>query len=271
MGCLLAIGAPTVLVDFPNEAKTGADMRWDFANMQTGAFFSLFIQAKKLHDRGGPWRDHSYDELFYFTGSTASYQAEVLCDYARTQNAAYPLYAFYNQDRSCRLARADGIGNVAGVNLADGFEIERRVLAATTRPLRQTTQKLGALQPLLFFLSDLFCPPRIVPISRAAIPSGAPPMVFSPGDGAPTFGFIMPPRPEDIRQRLVELLRRTRDQVSRSDGSVPNVPPLAQSIPHDVLFRIARHREGAPTSDEERAPYWRATFVSIDPSVLDDD
>jgi hypothetical protein len=52
MGNLLSVGTPAILVDYPNEATTGADMLWEFANRTSGAFFSLFIQGKKLYDRG---------------------------------------------------------------------------------------------------------------------------------------------------------------------------------------------------------------------------
>jgi hypothetical protein len=76
MGGLLSIGSPSILVDYPNETSTGADMRWDFVNRTSGAYFSIFVQAKKLYHRVGTWRDDGYNELFHLTGSTGLYQTQ---------------------------------------------------------------------------------------------------------------------------------------------------------------------------------------------------
>ena len=153
-----------------------------------------------------------------------------------------------------------------GVNLADGYEIERRVIAATTPALEQTTKRLGNLQPLMFFLSDLFCPSLVVPVG---------PRAFSPGPGGPSFtlsvhrgrmtlGFAIPPRPEDIRERLVAALAQSSDE-TESERTAVAVPMVAESIPSDVLTRINRHRSGEPAMEEEGDSYWRVTVVSRDP------
>jgi hypothetical protein len=160
------------------------------------------------------------------------------------------------------LARADQVSNIVGVNLADGFEIERRVIAATTPNARGVAQSLGALQPLFFLLTDLFCPTYTVPIG-AAVVAGAPFTIVPHDDGRPELRFVLPPRPEDIRDSLVAMIRRTRVDMTE-DALGRDVPQLTRTIPSDVLLRIARHRSSRPIADEGRAPYWRVTFVSTD-------
>jgi hypothetical protein len=241
-------------------------MRWDFVNRTSGAFFSIFVQAKKLYQRGVTWRDHGYNELFHLTGSTGLFQAQMLCDYARTQPATFPLYAFYNQAASCDLARHDGITNVEGLTLADGYEVERRVIAATTPPLRISASSLGNLQLLFFPLARIFCPGLFVPLGVMAFQPGvgrSPPLTFGVSkDGSRRFGYLLPPRPEDIRERLVDALGSAADPNETMRSVVPDV---SQFTPSDVLARINRHREGHFDHDEQRAPYWTVTVISADP------
>jgi hypothetical protein len=267
MGGLLSIGLPSIDIDFPNETSTGADMRWDFVNRSTGAFFSLFVQAKKLYDHGANWQDHAYDHLDAITGVTGIHQAKVLCDHARAQNASYPLYAFYNQGQSCDLARAAGVSNVDGVSLASGYVIEKGIVGALDAATRGANKRLGALQPKMFSLSELFCPSRFAPFSIMNYwigPRGFfPPLTFQVTDGRQQLGFELPPRPEDIRQRLVEALQRVaEDKLDAME--LPEVPSVASSIPNEVLARIRRRSEGE-TVDEAPKPYWTITVVSADP------
>lgn len=269
MGGLISTGSPMIFVDYPNETSTGADMRWDFVNLHGGTIFSLFIQAKKLYARAPTWRDHGYDELFHLTGSTLNFQAQVLCDYTRGQSFTFPLYAFYNQGRSCGLARANRITNVEGVTLADGYEIERRVIAATTAPLQRLASSLGVLQPLYFPIADILCPGVFVPLGiRAYWPgSGAGPSIsFRTINGRWEAGFFLPPRPEDVRERLIEALSRT---AAAAGTKTSEVPPVCKTIPAEVTSRIERHQAGLGPYDEHPAPYWTVTVVSRDPTSDD--
>lgn len=265
MGGLISAGSRAIFVDYPNETSTGADMRWDFVNRGGGTIFSLFIQAKKLYERTSTWRDHSYNELFHLTGSTGFYQAQILCDHARGQSFTYPLYAFYNQGRSCGLARADGITNVQGLTLADGYEIERRVIAATTAPMRRSTSSLGALQPLYFPITDILCPGLFMPLGPMAFQPGSdalPPITFDYVNGKWEAGFLLPPRPEDIRERLVDALSLA---ATAAGTKTSDVPPVCKTIPQDVVSRIERHQAGFRPHDEYSAPYWTVTVVSTNP------
>lgn len=265
MGGLLTSCGPGVLVDFPDERVTGADMRWDFVNTTSNAFFCLFLQAKRLYTNAHPWRLHEYRKLFATTGTTGVLQAKVLCDHARTQNAAYPLYIFYNPEDSCAGARADHVTNIEGVTLADGYEIERRVLAARSGATRRTARELRSIQPIKFLLPDLFCPPTVRPIGPMAFSPGRfiMPFVIAVDQGRAVFGVPLPPRPEDIRARLAEAVLKTRQQAGPLSGQLPGVPRVAEGIPPDVQARIRRHRSGEP-AEEERVPYWRVTFLSSD-------
>ncbi len=269
MGGLISTGSQAIFVDYPNETTTGADMRWDFVNQHRDTIFSLFIQAKKLYDRASSWRDHGYNELFHLTGSTGDFQAQVLCDYTRGELFTFPLYAFYNPGRSCRLARADGVKNVRGMTFADGYEIERRVMAATTGPMRRMTSSLGALQPLHFPIADLLCPGVFVTQGIMAYrpgPDAGRPTIFRAVNGRWEAGYLLPPRPEDIRDRLVKALSRT---AAAAGTKTSDVPPVCKTIPSEVRNRIARHRADSGAHDESPAPFWTVTVVSTDPSSDD--
>src|SRR5271154_4895922 len=45
MANLLAIGAGSIVVEFPDEPTTGADMEWNFINKDTKEHFQLLLQA----------------------------------------------------------------------------------------------------------------------------------------------------------------------------------------------------------------------------------
>jgi hypothetical protein len=259
MGGLISISPPNVIVDYPNEARTGADMRWNFVNWDSGTFFSLFIQSKKLYPTGLNWKSHSYKQLFHRTGPSNIYQAEVLCNWARLAPSTFPLYAFYNPQSSCTLARATGGAHIGGVNLASGYEIQRRVSAAKSPAQKKVVRSLGALSPLFFSLRDIFCPGQFVsmgPVARA--PGGDP-------DFSPSFhfdvtgrrmGILLPPRPEDVRIRLIEALNRSIENGSGTKFEVPGV----SSIPREIRARI-ESRDASFSADERRS-HWTITLIS---------
>jgi hypothetical protein len=158
MGSLLSIGGAQIVVEFPDEPATGADMEWNFVNWSDKTFFRLLIQAKQLYGDGKVWTRHCYKELLHRAGPNRKLQAEVLCDTARARLAAYPLYIFYHPQRSCDLAHAAGSSSLEGINLADGYLIEALANAATTQALRTRNKRLGTVHRSLFSLADLFCP-----------------------------------------------------------------------------------------------------------------
>jgi hypothetical protein len=47
MGSLITAGGLRIIVEFPNEAATGADMEWNFVNPTHGTFFRLLLQANR--------------------------------------------------------------------------------------------------------------------------------------------------------------------------------------------------------------------------------
>jgi len=175
MSALLTAGGPNLIVEFPNEPVTGADMQWDFVNIDRGTFFRLFIQAKLLDGSGSNWQQYRYKQLLRKSGGKL--QAITLCDTARSESAAYPLYAFYHPERCCMAANMAGAQNVEGVNLASGYLVEALIIAATTFVRKSTCKRFATMQPNFFSLRDLFCPPSLRPApplayrARASVPS----------------------------------------------------------------------------------------------------
>jgi Family of unknown function (DUF6615) len=269
MGSLLSIGGRFVIVEFPNEPVTGADMEWNFVNHTDRTFFRLLLQAKQLYGDGALWTWHCYKELLHETGTPSQLQAQTLCDTARTQPATYPLYILYHPQGSCELADKAGAVALQGVNLADGFDIEALARSAKGRTLRTKHKSLGTIYPLLFSLTDLFCPSRVVPSSAMALAPQEMPMVLAFEGGKLVLGTPIPPLPEDVRQRLVE--RRAQLAGGERDvppDSVPTVPQVATTIPPDVQRTLDRHfdRTVDRKDAEDHLSRWRVTFVSFNPA-----
>lgn len=267
MGNLLAMGGKSVIVEFPDETATGADMEWNFANPDDGTFFRILIQAKQLYGDGQIWTRHCYKELFYRSGSGNKLQAEILCDTARSQGTdTYPLYVFYNPARTCKLAHGAGNNGLLGANLADGFLVEALAKAANTRLLRTRNKSLKTIYPFLFFLSDLFCPSTVLPMPiMARGPGGIPIHLLISRAG---LGIPQPPRPKDIRQRLVDRrfgLVSSVEVSAQHLAKLPEVPAVADSIPDDVRTIINRAREGFDDRKSRPLKHWRITFISANP------
>jgi hypothetical protein len=273
MGSLITAGTGRVIVEFPDEPVTGADMEWNFVNPGDGTFFRILLQAKQAYGDGTKWTRHGYRELLHTSGTGTKLQAETLCDTARIPGSAtYPLYIFYHPAQTCALARKAGMIHVAGVNLADGYVIERLVKAAKTRAFRTSNKSLRVIAPHLFPMSDLFCPPTLLRAGPFALAPGMFPMpVYTAREaGRPVFGVPIPPTPQNVRNRLAE--RRGTD-IEATGGTqidgLPEVPAVAESIPDDVQAILRRSRETVEGAPSEPLRRWRITFVSVSPREAD--
>lgn len=269
MGSLVTAGGGRIIVEFPDEPVTGADMEWNFVNPDDGTFFRILLQAKQCYGEGRVWTRHGYRELLHTVGNGTNLQAVVLCNTARADAATYPLYIFYHPESTVTAADAAGLGAVSGASLADGYTVEQLVTGATTRTLRTRNKSLKTIAPLLFPLSDLFCPPTVV---------GAGPLAFAPGrfmfpmvigrEGERTvLGVPIPPTPIAIRDRIA----RRREAMAEIRGvavaELPAVPPVAKQIPEEVLTRIGTTEAVSPSGHRLRS--WRVTFVSASPRDVD--
>ncbi len=268
MGSLVAAGG-RIIVEFPDEPVTGADMEWNFANPDDGTFFRILLQAKQCYGKGNVWTRHNYRELLHKVGSGSKLQAVTLCDTARAEAATYPLYIFYHPESTCTAARASGENAVTGASLADGYAIERLVTGATTRTLRTRNKSLKTIAPLLFPLSDLFCPPTVLEIGPQAFASGQflPSIATGRAGGRTVVGVPIPPTPAIIRDRIAGSLESMTEPGEQAATEIPSVPAVAAEIPSEVLSAIARVRDGSTSGQGLRR--WRVTFVSASPSDMD--
>lgn len=268
MGSLITAGGRRIIVEFPDEPVTGADMEWNFVNPDDHTFFRILLQAKQCYGDGKVWTRHGYKELFHKAGSGPNLQAVALCDTARATPATYPLYIFYNPANTCTAARAAGLEAVTGASLADGYIIEQLTTKATTRKLRTSNKSLKKIAPVLFPLSDLLCPPTILESGLHAFASGAFAFPVAVGrEGGRTFvGFPIPPTPEVIRQRVVRS-RETLAAAGQDIGERPGVPEISDTIPDEVMATIERSRADHPAHSHLQR--WRVTFVSASPRDMD--
>lgn len=241
MANLLALGGGSIVVDFPDEPTTGADMEWNFINRDTREHFQILLQAKRLYVDGPNWSTHRYKELFYRSGPLKTLQVETLCTTASTRtNATYPAYIFYNLADTCRSANEVGATNLLGVNLSDAFAVQTLARWSTTKRLEKQNSTIPILYPFFFSLADIFCPSSTRPLGPLALANSrfSIPMVLSFGPGAPTLGRPLPPRPDQVRDRIVEQQKRISESL-RSIGAF---------VSHAKI------------------DFWRATFISMNPT-----
>jgi len=269
MGTLMTAAGGRVIVEFPNEPQTGADMEWNFVDTRTRAFFRLVIQAKQAYGVGAIWSRHCYREIYHTSGSGSILQAQTLCDTARTSVATYPLYLFYHPQSTIDLARNRGKQKIEGVNVADGYEIERLVKGAKGRRLRTQNRSLKTIAPLLSPLSSLFCPSSALPMSPAAYVGRRPTLLLVQNlDGRPYLGIPIPPDPVTIRDR-VAIIREAREasldkvagaHIASDDAYTdwPEVPQVSNVIPKDIE-EVLESRGRSPATRLNR---WRLTFIS---------
>lgn len=268
MANLLALGGGSIFVDFPDEPTTGADMEWNFINRDSREHFQILLQAKRLSDTGPDWSTHRYKELFYRSGPSKILQVETLCRTARTRSkATYPAYIFYNLERTCRAANSVGVSNLAGVNLSDANIIHLLAQVSTSRRMESNFSKVRALHPFMFSLADAFCPSNIQPMGpMARAGTFSIPGVLSLGSGSAVFGRPLPPRPDQIRERLIQ----HRDRVIKIFGDeevkldLPKIPEVAHEIPIELERYIGIDTK-SPGIERPSLDYWRVTFVSANP------
>lgn len=201
MGSLITAGGKRVIVEFPDEPITGADMEWNFVNLDDQTFFRILLQAKQSYGAGRIWTRHCYRELLHTSGNGSKLQAVALCDTARAEKATYPLYILYHPASTCYTAQTGGFSYVTGASLADGYEIERLVTGATSRALRTQNKSLKKIAPLLFSLSELFCPLTILETGPQAFAPGIfmGPFFTAQVAGRTAVGVPIPPTPAEIR------------------------------------------------------------------------
>ena len=270
MASLVALGGGSVIVEFPDEPTTGADMEWNFVNPDDKTSFQILLQAKKVHDKSTDWRRHSYRELFYRSGPSKILQVETLCKAATSRTTAnsfatYPIYILYNSTTTLNLTRAGGATNVLGVNLCDGYLIYMFANFARPKSARSTLRTLDCLHPFLFPLTRLFCPSNILPIRPMSF-AGSMPAILSFHKGHTTAGQPIPPRPDQIRERIVREQNRVLELFPNEDVdfSLPEVPPVHNTIP-DSIQRVLDNSQSPGSFERERLPFWRVTFVSATP------
>src|SRR5437763_1470049 len=63
MANLKLLGRDRVIVRFPNEPRTGADMEWNFVNTSDGSYYRLLVQAKVASGDKPDWSRHTYRQL----------------------------------------------------------------------------------------------------------------------------------------------------------------------------------------------------------------
>lgn len=270
MGNLMAASGGKLIVEFPDEPATGADMEWNFVDRRAGTFFQILVQAKQAYGAGKIWSRHNYRELYHVSGSTP--QAQTLCNAARTSGtSSYPLYLFYHPSSTIWLAHKSGVMNIHGVNVADGFFIEHLVKTAKGRRLRTHNRSLKALAPVLSPLSLLFCPSVTHPLSPSAY-LGTSPVVFLVQQigGRPSLGVPMPPDPHTVRQRvqlISDMAARDLASVTKSptaEGAfvtLDEVPQVAKHIPDYVQGII--EKRGRRSEADRPLDRWRLTFLSF--------
>lgn len=269
MGSMITAGVGRVVVDFPNEPVTGADMQWDFVNPDDNTFFRILLQAKQAYGDGSSWTRHCYRELFHASGTPLKLQSQALCDTARNATVpTYPLYIFYNSLRTCALARKHGNFHVIGVTLADAYEIEGLVRAATTRALRTRNRSLGQIAPHFFHLTKLFCPPSVLPAGPFAFVPRAFLLYLANVAGQMVVGAPIPPTPQEIQNRLVEVRPSGFADSPIVDGrhsskDAQAVPEVGHTIPDDVRAVLSRRGMSAPEAGATNR--WRVTFISSSP------
>lgn len=269
MGSLITAAGPKLLVDFPDEKKTGADMEWNFVDVRRNRYFGLILQAKRIYGDGGLWRRHNYRELYHEAGSSGQLQATVLCNTAsRASPPTYPLYLFYHRGGTIHLASKDGTSGLLGVNVADGYAIESLVRTAQRNVgLRTRNRSLGTIAPVHFSLADLFCPMSIAPRPpQAFLGSSDEPFYFGVARGRRQIGSAMPPTPDLVRERLVAIRDALQLNLLTEAASIvaelPPVPEVSDNIP-DHIRRLMNGTDG-----DEQVPgrsRWRLVFRSASP------
>lgn len=152
---LLSLPGDNVVVLTPPEAKTGGDFDLVLVEPVSGKAVQFRIQAKRLTPHKTNWMTGSYVELAH-PHNNGGQSAKLIRALGREAIPTIPLYMFYNPASVCA---ASG-GTIDGIALASGWEIRERVKTMVqVKPKRLPYKRIGSLEPLLFPLTTLLCPP----------------------------------------------------------------------------------------------------------------
>ncbi len=267
MAGLAAAGVGRVIVDFPNEIETGADMEWNFVDQTNNRYFRVFIQAKRIYGEGQIWSRLNYKELFHKTGSVNGYQAIDLAKAAANEPHTYPYYTFYNSQKACDLAakgNARGSAKINGVMLADGHLVARRVQDGVASNSERKVRSLATLAPIMQPLTCLFCPSTLWRVGPLAFSPGR--LIYFAMGGAlgRGVGIPLPPTPHQIRDRIAA--HREADDTLLE---LPPVPHVGETIPDYVQDIIGRR--GRYSAEGEAASPSRRRIVFLSRSEFEED
>jgi hypothetical protein len=259
MAHLVAVGAGSIIVEFPDEPVTGADMEWTFVNRDAQTSFQLLIQAKKLSEVGPDWNKHHYRELFHRSGPARTLQVELLCQTSAARAATYPLYIFYNPKTSCDLARASRVTTVSGATLCDAHIVR----ALAKKGNKSHSRTLGVLNTFFFNLADIFCPSNMMPIGPMMFSKSSIPVMLSIGKNGPVLGRSIPPRPDQVRDRLISAQNATRQLLEAQGVSIalPDIPKIQDFVPEGIQALIDSFGVEQPEKPGRRN-IWRVVFLS---------
>jgi len=165
-GALAAFAGPELLIEYPPEPATGADLDLRFWHVASGRNLYLRLQAKRLGaaiDAGKPVKlEHrAYGELLHRPNKSAPYQYRTL---AAAPAPWIPLYMFYNHQTVVDDPSYAGKSpTVSGINLAFAAdvraELDLKVAEAAATPRKILHHKrLGHLRPHFFGLETILCP-----------------------------------------------------------------------------------------------------------------
>ncbi len=265
MSNLITLGGKNVIVEFPDEPITGADMEWNFVNIDDSTFFQILIQAKRAYCMSTPWQNHYYKELFHKPASSKEYQASTICNVATSRTACFPLYAFYNPKRTCDLARGDGVFSVEGVTLTSGYKINGLVTAASASSgttLKRKNKRVKTISPFMQPLSSLFCPQNIYdlgPHMYAPVDSGV--LVYV---GGGKIGHPIPPSPKQIRHRLLSFANENADS-----ETLQSIPDVSSKIP-DYVQALIEKAQSERMEGLSKLNKFRVTFISMNPPSIEE-
>lgn len=231
----LQIGGLPVVVQTPNEKRTGSDFDLDLVDPATRTSIRYRIQAKRLGVPTASWRTRSYRELGHPNGTGA--QMDVLCDLKILSGPipTHPLYAFYNPASVCTKA------GVQGIALADAFMVqELREQAKESPKPRPPYKRLARLQHLFFGLDTILCPPPTATSGVVATPAQSlqayNEVARSRSEGMASYKrpYIDKPGPM-LREQWDALRRREEARIQKAEVPWPRLI-VAASMPTDEDF-----------------------------------
>ena len=177
-GALAAFAGPELVIQYPPEVVTGADLDLRFWNVAAGRKLKLRIQAKRLEagfigSKPVNIRCRSYRHLLYRPANSRAYQFRTLVNDA-AKSGSVPLYMFYNHLSVAKDKYFDSAGPpVRGVNLAFATDIEEEMeskLQAAKQGSRKPYIRLSHLRKHMFGLESILCPDGLPDDSNVPTP-----------------------------------------------------------------------------------------------------